>query len=44
MTSQPPALPDADAKTFSDLQLAKPRIQKELGKVIVGQQEVIEQI
>ena len=44
MTSQPPALPDADAKTFAELQLAKPRITRELGKVIVGQQEVIEQI
>ena len=44
MTSQPPALPDADAKTFAELQLAKPRITRELGKVIVGQHEVIEQI
>ena len=44
MTSQPPALPDSDAKTFAELQLAKPRILRELGKVIVGQHEVIEQI
>ena len=44
MTSQPPALPDSDAKTFAELQLAKPRILRELGKVIVGQHDVIEQI
>ena len=44
MTSQPPSLPDSDAKTFAELQLAKPRIALELGKVIVGQHEVIEQI
>src|SRR5881296_1944474 len=33
-----------DADTFEQLQQAQPRILKELGKVIIGQQEVIEQI
>ena len=40
----PPPLPDADAKTFDQLQAAKPRMLAELGKAIVGQQDVIEQI
>jgi len=44
MTQQPPPLPDADAKIFDDLQAAKPRMLAELGKAIVGQQDVIEQI
>jgi MoxR-like ATPase len=44
MTQQPPPLPDADAKTFEQLQVAKPRMLAELGKAIVGQQDVIEQI
>src|SRR5712671_7612282 len=44
MTTQSPPLPDADAKTFEQLQAAKPRILAELGKAIVGQREVIEQI
>src|SRR5690349_8053331 len=44
MTRQPPPLPDADAKTFEQLQAARPRILAELGKAIVGQQEVIEEI
>ena len=33
-----------DAETFEQLQQAKPRILQELGKVIVGQHDVIEQI
>jgi MoxR-like ATPase len=33
-----------DAQTFEQLQAARPRILGELGKAIVGQQEVIEQI
>jgi MoxR-like ATPase len=41
---QPPPLPDADAKTFEQLQAARPRILAELGKAIVGQREVIEEI
>jgi MoxR-like ATPase len=44
MTKHPPPLPDADAKTFDLLQAARPRILAELGKAIVGQHEVIEQI
>jgi MoxR-like ATPase len=40
----PPPLPDADAKVFEQLQAARPRILAELGKAIVGQQEVIEEI
>ena len=34
----------SDADTFEQLQQAKPRIIRELGKVIVGQHDVIEQI
>ena len=44
MTTKPPPLPDADAKTFDQLQAARPRILAELGKAIVGQREVIEEI
>jgi len=48
MTAQttPPPLskPDTDAQTFEQLKAARPRILSELGKVIIGQQEVIEQI
>jgi len=44
MIKQPPPLPDADAKTFDQLQAAKPRMLAELGKAIVGQHDVIEQI
>ncbi len=44
MSKQPPPLPDADAKVFEQLQAARPRILAELGKAIVGQQEVIEEI
>jgi MoxR-like ATPase len=40
----PPAIPNSDHETFEMLQAAKPRILAELGKAIVGQQEVIEQI
>src|SRR5471032_2695804 len=46
MTKQPPPVPapDPDAKTFEQLQAARTRILTELGKAIVGQREVIEQI
>ncbi len=44
MTQTPPPLPDSDAKTFEQLQAAKPRMLAELGKAIVGQHDVIEQI
>src|SRR5258708_15880435 len=46
MTKQPPPVPvpDPDAKTFEMLQAARSRILAELGKAIVGQQDVIEQI
>ena len=40
----PPPLPDGDARTFDQLTTARARILAELGKAIVGQQEVIEQI
>src|SRR6266702_2261776 len=42
----PPPIPasDPDAKIFEQLQVARTRILAELGKVIVGQQDVIEQI
>src|SRR5712691_9721024 len=46
MTKQPPPVPNADpdAKIFEQLQAARPRILAELGKAIVGQHDVIEQI
>src|SRR5436190_23618513 len=46
MTKQPPPVPtaDPDAKIFEQLQAARPKILAELGKAIVGQQDVIEQI
>ncbi len=40
----PPPVPNSDHETFEMLQAARPRILAELGKAIVGQQEVIEQI
>ncbi|HYR58071.1 MAG TPA: MoxR family ATPase [Chthoniobacteraceae bacterium] len=40
----PPPLPNSDHETFELLQAARPRIVAELGKAIVGQQAVIEQI
>ncbi len=39
-----PLPPDADAATFEQITQARPRILSELGKAIVGQHEVIEQI
>jgi len=44
MTNQPPPLPDSDARTFDQLTTARARILAELGKAIVGQHDVIEQI
>lgn len=44
MTTQPPPIPNSDAETFELLQNARTRISAELGKAIVGQQDVIEQI
>src|SRR4030095_9896714 len=44
MTTQPPPIPNSDAETFEILQNARGRIATELGKAIVGQQGVIEQI
>ncbi|HEV7866203.1 MAG TPA: MoxR family ATPase [Chthoniobacteraceae bacterium] len=44
MTSNPPPLPQSDHETFEKLQAAKPRLLRELGKAIVGQREVIEEI
>jgi MoxR-like ATPase len=44
MSTQSPPLPDADAKAFDQLQAARSRIVAELGKAIVGQRDVIEQI
>jgi MoxR-like ATPase len=42
--TQPPPIPGSDHATFEKLQAARPRILAELGKTIVGQEEVIEQI
>src|SRR5439155_26547908 len=39
-----PILANSDAVTFEQLTAARPRISAELGKAIVGQHEVIEQI
>jgi MoxR-like ATPase len=44
MTTQPPPISNSDADTFELLQNARTRISTELGKAIVGQQGVIEQI
>jgi MoxR-like ATPase len=44
LMSTPPPIPSSDHETFEMLQKAKPRILAELGKAIVGQQEVIEEI
>ncbi len=44
MTTTPPPIPNSDHETFEQLQAARPRILAELGKAIVGQHEVIEQI
>ena len=38
------AISEADAQTFEQIARARPRILEELGKAVVGQQEVIEQI
>ncbi|MGB8167068.1 MAG: MoxR family ATPase [Chthoniobacteraceae bacterium] len=42
--NRPPPIPGSDHETFEQLQAARPRILAELGKAIVGQHEVIEQI
>jgi MoxR-like ATPase len=44
MSTQTPPLPDADATAFEKLQDARTRTLAELGKAIVGQRDVIEQI
>ena len=44
MSTNPPPIPNSDHETFEQLQAARPRILAELGKAIVGQHEVIEQI
>ena len=44
MSTQTPPLPDADATAFEKLQAARSRTLAELGKAIVGQRDVIEQI
>jgi MoxR-like ATPase len=44
MSTQSPTLPDADATAFDKLQAARSRTLAELGKAIVGQRDVIEQI
>jgi MoxR-like ATPase len=44
MTNQPPPANTSDHETFELLQAARPRITTELGKAIVGQHDVIEQI
>lgn len=44
MSTPPATVYDPDQATYEKLQAARPRILKELGKAIVGQHEVIEQI
>jgi len=44
MSTKTPPLPDADAAAFEKLQTAKSGALAELGKAIVGQRDVIEQI
>jgi len=44
MQHEEPPVADLDAQTFEQLQAARRRIGEELGKAIVGQREVIEQI
>ena len=44
MTNQPPPIPNSEKETFDKLQLARAQILKELGKAIVGQHAVIEEI
>src|SRR6202522_2428682 len=44
MSTQSPTLPDTDATAFDKLQAARSRTLAELGKAIVGQRDVIEQI
>ena len=44
MSNLPPPVPNSDADTFERLQSARGRIAAELGKAIVGQHDVIEQI
>src|SRR5213596_345458 len=44
MTTQPPPVPNSDHETFELLQAARPRITNELGKAIVGQHDVINQL
>ena len=39
MNLTPPPIPDSDRETFDQLQAARGRITRELGKVIVGQHE-----
>jgi MoxR-like ATPase len=44
MSHTPPPLPQSDAAIFDQVQAARPRIISEISKVIVGQQDVVEQI
>src|SRR5215472_7358444 len=44
VSTQPPSLPPAERETVERLTAGRGRIEAELAKVIVGQQEVIEQI
>jgi len=44
MSTTPPSIPNSEQETFEKLQVARAQILKELGKAIVGQQAVIEEI
>jgi MoxR-like ATPase len=44
MTTQPPPVPNSEHETFEKLQAARAKILQELGKAIVGQHAVIEEI
>ncbi len=44
MITQPPPIPNSEQETFEKLQAARAAILKELGKAIVGQHAVIEEI
>src|SRR5271165_1878839 len=44
MTTQAPAMPEADVKAVEQLRAAHKKLRREIGKVIVGQEEVLDQL
>src|SRR5271165_4980386 len=44
MTTQAPAMPEADVKAVEQLRAAHKKLRKEMGKVIVGQEAVLDQL